>query len=266
MGRQHGLSRTECERDGVCGVATDRAWSSALGSGCALLGEAPVDSGPTSVALADFAGGCPFPRCVWDDPGERIVRGRTADGRDVTWARLDENTADAATMLMDVARGLGDLRCLHISEPRRARVPLDAMVRDAVGRVDVPESVTLLVDPAPLEDTWAHIDAELVVELLEAILVNAVEACTPEGTVTLRLAADAAALVAVVSDDARGSFRADAFEFFVTSKQGRWGIGLPAAQIRAFALGGRVVRVARAGGGSHVVVVVPLAPVGRVDP
>ncbi|MEM9462555.1 MAG: ATP-binding protein [Myxococcota bacterium] len=112
-------------------------------------------------------------------------------------------------------------------------------------RVDVPEAAT----------RWSF-DADLLAQLVSALVINAAEAVADDGRIRITAAVDGATLVIEVVDDGPGidpEVVERLFEPFVTTRARGTGLGLPMAQ-----------RIARAHGGwIESVPGVGLGPAGR---
>jgi signal transduction histidine kinase len=108
------------------------------------------------------------------------------------------------------------------------------------------------------------VDAGQIIEALRAVVMNAVEAVDDGGHVAVAARAGAVAAEVEVADDGRGMDAATlrrAFDpFFSGREAGRGiGLGLPKAR-RLVELSGGAVRVeSRAGGGTRVIIEMPLA-------
>ena len=112
-------------------------------------------------------------------------------------------------------------------------------------RVDVPEAAT----------RWSF-DADLLAQLVSALVINAAEAIADDGRIRVAAAVDRATLIVDVIDDGPGIDPEVAdrlFEPFVTTRARGTGLGLPMAQRIAQAHGGRIEPVPAAG----------LGPAGR---
>jgi signal transduction histidine kinase len=157
--------------------------------------------------------------------------------------------------LLDFARTPAPCRCQH---------DLRALVAEAAGvargRAEA-KPVALRVAPAP-DPVPASVDRDQLISLLSNLLLNAIDATPPGGTVEVRTAAGPGAATVEVADTGPGIDPAVAgrlFTPFVTTKSTGTGLGLTIAQRVARDHGGTLTAANRAAGGACFTLTLPAA-------
>jgi putative PEP-CTERM system histidine kinase len=135
---------------------------------------------------------------------------------------------------------------------RSERLDLVAIVRDAVGPLAGNERVRLVQDLLPVPSVAG--DPEAVLQVVQNLVTNAVEALDGHGTVTVRTYAEDAHAVVEVGDTGCGIpekfLRESLFAPFRSTKKGGWGVGLYQARSVAEAHGGQITVVSKEGEGT----------------
>jgi len=112
--------------------------------------------------------------------------------------------------------------------------------------------------------------AEALADILSNLVVNAIEAATDQGAVSVSVARDAQDLVLTVNDDGPGiaaENRANVFQPFFTTKPSGTGLGLAIVERRATELGGTVMCESPVadGRGARFIVRLPIANANATD-
>jgi signal transduction histidine kinase len=172
-----------------------------------------------------------------------------------------DRLAATTTQLLDFARPRGDgcgpasiapvveaaLRMLR-HRARQQNVTIDCAISDTLPAVGAAEP--------PLR------------EIMFNLLANAIDAASPDGHVAIECAADAGAVVTIVSDSGPGiaaEVRARLFEPFLTTKVNGTGLGLYAVGRRVRELGGAIACSSDAGRGTTFTVRLPVRLPARVE-
>ena len=151
-------------------------------------------------------------------------------------------------------------------EPALAQVDLEALIARVTGAQRMSaKSVAFHVEVAP-GAARCTADPDLLEGALENLVRNAIEAMPSGGTLWVRAAEDAGAVLLQVEDtgegmDARRAYRA--FEEFYTTKRGGSGLGLPFVRRVAEGHGGEASIRSRPGEGTMLQIRLPHAATAR---
>jgi two-component system sensor histidine kinase PilS (NtrC family) len=187
----------------------------------------------------------------------QVLEGRLPEGspdRDVLGSILGR-IGDLSEMIQDF---------LSFARPRplhRAPVPLQPLLREAAASLtDAAEYSGVLVEVSGADVTVSG-DADLLRGAFANILLNAGQAMSGRGTVRASVRGMDGCCLVSIHDDGPGipaEARERVFELFFTTKNRGTGLGLPIVRRDVEAHGGEVAVTCPPGGGTNVLVMLPL--------
>jgi putative PEP-CTERM system histidine kinase len=170
---------------------------------------------------------------------------------------------DIATTASHLDRLIARLASLREGVAVQARpADLGELVRTSLGALPLPAGVKLTVEcPAT---PAAPLDRELLTKVITNLVLNAAEAVTAEGQITVLTTADAEHVILTVRDNGCGmtpEFQRDAlFQPFQTTKRRGLGIGMFQSRMIVEAHGGSITVASAPGQGTTFTVSLPRAP------
>ncbi len=192
----------------------------------------------------------------------QLLRERLADphaSRDDLLRKADAMIAEAGRMesliqnLLEVSRGGAP-----VCEGER----IDDIIADAVSRMQpAARKLGVHIHAMPGSERVLPLERTRIERALQNLLENAIDAAGENGNVWSTSRDDPHSTVVVIEDDGPGikpEDRARVFELFWTSKRGGTGLGLPLARRAIESHGGELEVLERPGGGTRVVVHLPI--------
>lgn len=192
----------------------------------------------------------------------QLLRERLADpeaSREDLLRKADAMIAEAARMesliqnLLEVSRGGAP-----VCEDER----IDELIATAVRRLEpAAQELGVRVWVTPGSARFLPLERTRIERALQNLIENAIDAAGENGNVWLTSRDDPHSTVVVVEDDGPGispEERTRVFELFWTNKRGGTGLGLPLARRAIESHGGELEVMDRPGGGTRVVVHLPI--------